>query len=222
MEPQTNPATVKRAILAYFIIVAAVSVYLIIYGVVYSNGTGVLEVKTNTAEAALSVSQADHQASIIGTGSTKVRLKPGVYQLVAVSSGNQVTQTVLIVKHEKTSKTLSLTGRTETPSVLSIDFKNTNALKDSGLSSPQLTSFEQDVFDYKSSAKEVVVDDSSISPGPRDPNDPNAPFTLNFDITIDSSRHKVTLTYKDNINVTTQFYDSDSNLLYDSATNQGE
>jgi hypothetical protein len=99
---------------------------------------------------------------------------------------------------------------------------NTSTLVDSGLTASQLVAFKKDVYNFKPSIQKLVIDSSSVSPGPHNKDDPNAQFSLNFKARADSQDYNFTLIYSDLDSVHTKIYDSFGVLVYDSLSQEAE
>ncbi|MDB5164339.1 MAG: hypothetical protein JWS12_957 [Candidatus Saccharibacteria bacterium] len=118
MNPQTdiylNPRA-KRFVSLGIIFVVLVCLYEIGLSLYTYQTTGVLSLSSSDKNAALSVSQADHNAKVIGAGSGKVRLKPGSYTVSATDNGYQTSTTVAVQARHKTSQNLKLAAAASSP-----------------------------------------------------------------------------------------------------------
>ena len=206
-----------------FILVAAFAAWQIIPAYNTYRSTGVLVVDASPSSAQLSISQENHQAAIIGTGSTKVRLQPGTYQLAATDSGSHTSVVVTVYKGRTTHSFLNVTssatnGNTQpVRTVQDVNFSGTDALVNDGLTTDQLNEMEQYFFQFKSSANTVAIDPNTVQAGPHNPN-VVSPFTLNFTVTVDSAPYKATVSYTDLNNVTLQLFNLQTGaVVYDSS-----
>lgn len=198
MTPAANKNTLAFARLLLLLIAAAiVSLAYIIWQTVHSlQNTGTLQVTvTYASDATLSISQPNHQAKLLGTGSAKVRLHPGTYLVMAKSAGKQAAQSVKITQGHTTAIKLNPAPIKAPPSINTAGFINFDTLVTNGLSSSQLTNLEQLFLSYKQSAQVFTVNPASVSPGPHDPNSDDPSFSLTFTGTIDSTPYAATVRY---------------------------
>ncbi len=109
MNPQTKQIQfIQRLLYASIIIALVVAAYQLIAAVSLSGITGTLNVVASNPAATLSITSADTEARIIGTGSVGVRLKPGSYLVAAYAAGYQASEVVIITKHHKSQITLQI------------------------------------------------------------------------------------------------------------------
>jgi hypothetical protein len=205
---------VWRAIL---FVVLIYSGYVVVSAVIVKQATGILKITASPKSADISISANDHNASFVGNGSARVRIAPGTYYLFATDSGRLTYETVKISKKQVTSVTLDLSKITGTPSVDKVNFENMGSLIDHGISSDQIKSIEAYIFQYKRSAKNVVVDPNSIQRLPPDP--ASGEFTVNFNVKIDGSTYSAKLSYSDIEAVRLYLYNSTGGAqVFDSQT----
>lgn len=223
---------IKRLLVVLYCLVIVLAAWQIIPAFNTYKSTGVLEVNASTSSAQLSISQENHQAAIIGTGSAKVRLLPGTYQVAAIDSGSRASAVVTVYKGRTTHSSLNVSGNNSanstnnnnTPQVRTaedINFEGTDALINDGLTTDQVNEMEQYFFQFKSSANTVTIDQNTVGPGPHNPN-VVSPFTLNFNVAIDSTSYKATISYTDLNNVTLQLFNPQTGaVVYDSSKPAG-
>jgi hypothetical protein len=174
-------------------VIALVVVGLIAKDVYSSQTTGLLEVVSPNKNATLSITQANHQAIIIGTGSAHVLLKPGSYLVGASSGGYSVADVVTIQKKQTTISRPDPANYTLLPSVVSINFENFDELANSGVTSGQLDNIKQAFFNFKKSTRKVELVANTITPAPLNPN--SSDFSMDFGVMVDSKIYKTTITY---------------------------
>ncbi len=181
--------------IAYLLLVVSL-VFSVLQALTIRRTTGILEVKTSDNTSAITISANNTQAASLGTGSARVRLKPGNYYVMAQTNGLRAAQTVTISLHQTTKITLQLASITPVlPSPASITFVNTAALLNNGLSSTQVTNLKQLFFTYAPSAKIISINIPSIEPGARDPSSATLWFSLTFTGSIDESPYNATVEY---------------------------
>src|SRR5581483_5874892 len=89
-----------------------------------------------------------------------------------------------------------------------------------GLSADQVEQIAQDVFQFNPKAATAIINQSSITPAPHDPNT-DIGFSVNFTIAIDGTNYAAVASYTDINNVTLQLSNpSTGSVLYDSSTGQ--
>lgn len=199
-----NPNYKQLVTIGFFVLVLF-GIYQIVSAAIAAQNTGVLSVTASKPGAVISVSRANKQAAIIGTGSARVRLAPGTYQLVAVNAGSRTASLVKITEKHSSRISLDLNKTSTLRSVASINFEGTDALVNNGLTATQVGELEQYFFQLKPSANKVVIDTASVQIGPHDLN--TSTFTLNFNVAVDSSAYKSTVSYADPNAVRLQLYE---------------
>jgi LysM repeat protein len=75
--------------------------------------TGTLVVNPATGGTKVSIGQPGGETKIVGTGSTTIRLKPGIYQITAADDAGATSKRIVIAKHATT--TLNLTNPPAVP-----------------------------------------------------------------------------------------------------------
>lgn len=195
-----TPLRSKRLLSVFIPILYALVVVFLIISVIQAvnskNSTGILAVQTSDKTSAISISATNTQAALIGTGSAKVRLKPGSYFVMAQTKGLRATQTVVISLHKTTKISLKITNITPViASPASITFINAASLLNYGLSSSQVSSLKQLFFTYSPSAKTIAIDANTIQSGPRNPNSTTTWFSLTFNGNIDELNYTATVEY---------------------------
>jgi hypothetical protein len=204
----------KLLLVAIYALVIALGVWQIVPAIKTHDRTGVLVVTSSLATAQLSISQNDRQAANIGTGSAKVRLYPGTYQVVASGSGNHTSAIVVVHAKQTTRSSLNLNNTNsgqQIHTVASITFNGMDSLLSAGLSTNQVNELEQYFFQFKPSANTVNINSDTVQSGSRDPNT-LSPFTLNFAVGVDSAAYNATVSYMDLNNVKLQLFDTKTNV----------
>jgi len=198
---------IGRILLLAYILVIALGSWQVSVAIEAHEHTGTLTVSSSMANTQISITQDNHQALTIGTGSANVRLQPGVYQVAGFSDGTFKTAIVSVsAKHTSTTH-LDLSSSSTAGSgqqlrtIEDVNFEGIDALISSGLSSEQASELEQYFFQFDQSAKTVSINTASVEPGPHNPNI-ISPFTLDFNVTIDASAYTATVAYYDTNNIT--------------------
>jgi|GEM_PF-3577840 len=106
--PSTMGKGAKVIIIIGIIIAAAIASAVIISAIITRQRTGVLEVKTSSKSAVISIQPANKKQEAIGKGNTKLRLTPGDYQVTASENGAETEAPVTITKKQVTSVDLSI------------------------------------------------------------------------------------------------------------------
>lgn len=197
------------------------SIYLIVSTIIIVNTTGILNV-TTTPKATISVSRSNSQAKIIGkAGSAGVRLKPGVYQVLAkTSSGEEAAKVITITKKRSTALNLKPTSSPRLRSINDVDFENFDDLLDYGLTVDQINILKRDFFVYKTTSKGIAINLTSVKSGQRTPFT-NQPFILTFSTRIDSQNIVAKASHQSIDDMRLQLYSpKDAHLLFDSYDNK--
>ena len=194
-----NDNRVKRYIWIGYWVIIALLVYQLAGSFITSRDTGTLKVNSSAANTKISISQDNHQASYIGTGSAKIRIAAGTYLLLATSNGNRTWATVVVRDKQTTSSYLNLVSPTThiLPSADSINFIGFDNFLNYGMPSSQLDNLRQAFFQYSKSIKTVTVDTSSINQARHDPNSASTIAIINFKVTVDSSKYNAVFNYDD-------------------------
>ncbi len=88
--------TRRRLLLALLVCVTILSIYELVSSVYVSQTTGILQIKPLGSGVFLTVERSGKQAVNLGRGETRVRLKPGAYQLLVTKNRNQDTKQFVI------------------------------------------------------------------------------------------------------------------------------
>lgn len=96
-------------------------------------------------------------------------------------------------------------------------FQGLSAFISNGLTTDQTNDLIKAFSTFAPNSKNVSIDTSSISPGPRDPNK-ISPFSLNFKVAVDSSSYRGVVSYSDLTSVRLILYDSSGKQVFDSGT----
>jgi len=201
-----------------FILCILGCIWIVLSAIITSQTTGMLYIKSSDPKAGLIISQAGRQAVAVGTGSAKIRLRPGSYQISALDSGKQANATEEVYKKHTTTSYLNPARLVELPSVDTISFKGTGALINVGLTTEQLSDLEQDFFQYKPSAHTININTASVEPGPYNPS-VSTTFTVNFNVSIDSKLYKATIGYSGFSAIQLNLYNPQSNaVVFSSST----
>lgn len=213
----SEPRYLKPLVTIAICLIVLWGIYQVVSGFVAVQNTGILTVNASKPDAVISISQANGGAVIIGTGTARVRLYPGTYQLVAMDAGSRTAVITKISKQHSSHVSLDLNKTSIIRSAASINFQNMSALINNGLTTTQVGQLEQYFFRFKPSTNRVAVDASSVRAGTH--NLETSTFTLYCDVSIDSKAYKATLTYADSNNIRMYLYNSsDNSLVFDSNT----
>jgi hypothetical protein len=211
----------------YYLAVCFVSIFLvyqILYVVVVAQKTGVLDVRSSEPKSQISISRVDKGVQLIGTGSARIRLAPGTYQLYAIYAGRHTISFVTVQKKHTANSYLNLSSSPTLPTVDSIMFVSINSLLDYGVSAPQLSNLKQAIFQFSNSIKKVIVDPNTVSTAPHDPNSDSILNAISFAVVIDGKSYNATMNYYslgDNIRL--YLYSPQTNaVVYDSGATSAQ
>ena len=201
-------AKFKFALFVAYVIVIAFAIWQIVPAVITAGRTGTLNVTSSASNTQISLSEENHQATSVGTGSARVRLQPGTYQVAGFADGHYATQIVTVSVGQTTNMTLNLNQSQQSQSnnqqartVVDVNFEGISQLLSYGISSQQTAEMQQYFFQFKPTENTVSIDTSSISSAPRDPN-VISPQTLDFTVTIDNTTYNAAVSYYDTNNIT--------------------
>jgi len=168
------------------------------------NTTGTLSVTTFADNATISITQDNKNAVVVGTGTAKLRLDPGTYQLAASSNGvHNTAQTTITLKGHNTvhiGKPIPVVSSSD-----DVTFTGIDILNDRGLTADQTDKLRILFFEYNSKAATVTVDPDSIVNGPHLHDDD--PFTKNFTGKIGAQKYRATITFSDLEDLELTLYD---------------
>lgn len=210
-----NRRQITLVIVLIYIVVIGMMGYFIASAIQIHDRTGILSVKASDKSAIITISENNHEAKILGTGAATVRLATGSYYLVADANGKQTSAVAHITAGKTASINLDLEHSTFLPSPETISYDNLDSLINSGITSDQITLIKQYFFAFKPTAQLVNIDPNSVQPGPHDPNT-SIGFTLNFNVRVDDTSYKATLTYPDASSVQLQLFDDQGKVVFDS------
>lgn len=100
----------------------------------------------------------------------------------------------------------------------STEFQGIDSFIDSGLTTAQTNEMVKDFSKFSPKAKTVSVDPNSLSPGPHDPN-LDQPFTINFNVSIDSTPYRGTVFYSGLDKLRLTLYSASGSPVFDSDLN---
>jgi hypothetical protein len=164
----------------------------------------------------LSVSQTNRAAQVIGRGTARVHLNPGIYHLAAVTDGKETVATATVTKHQVTVARLDFSQSVTLRSMLDVDFRNTAAIINHGLTTSQLNSLERGFFRFRPTAKTVTINPASVKSPPHNIVIDGATFKLNFKVTVDTSTYAATTLYSGFDTIRLLLYDRSGSLVFDS------
>ena len=210
MTPQTerNRALALQLALVAIIGLAVIFVYLLLTSLPVSKTTGLVTIDTFATDSVITISQNERTAAVVGTGSAKLRLLPGVYLVSAKSNGQ--TGNARVTVHKQVASIVNITQGTVVDSVPTpdtINFLGTDAFIARGLTVDQVSNLKTLFFKYKKSASKITIDKNSLERGERNPGSGD-PFVMNFTGKIDGTAYKATITYTDTENLELTLFNS--------------
>jgi hypothetical protein len=215
----TQRLPIRQLLSAIIIVLALIVAFEVASALIIRNKTGLLEVSA-PAGTNITISANNKAAINIGVSSAKFRIAPGSYLLMGEKNGARGTLIATVTKGQITSVNLSPTSSAGPRSSQSINFSGQNGLINAGLSVSQVNEIEQDIFEYKSSATTVTIDQSSIEPGPHNPNT-DIGFKLDFSVSIDGTTYAAVANYVETQDTSLQLTNSSGQVVYNSnATTQ--
>lgn len=219
-----NPSTDRLRPLLVLAVLAAAAfcAYSLATAFTLTQQTGILALTATEPASAFSVSQADRSAKFIGTGSVRIRLQPGTYEVTANHAGKQVASMVRVNARQVTTEELDFSRTNLLPSVSTVNFQGTAALIASGLTSAQVSAFERTIFTFKPTAQSVIIDATSVQPGPHKPSDGKT-FTTDLQLSVDGSVYNAVISRSDLSTIGLRLYDpATAQLVFDSAHQPGQ
>ena len=138
------------------------------------------------------------------------------------TAGNHITKKKLLftpknIPYQELSeeqKQAILQGQTYHPlSKNNINFLGINSLLNYGVTSRQLATLEQIVFQFRSNAATVSLDTKSISPVPHDSNSSSTSDSINFNLKIDTKTYSAKIDYSSLTILRLYLYDSQNGGL---------
>jgi hypothetical protein len=201
------------------IIVVLVLIVVAEIGLAFSirDKTGLLVVSA-PAGTNISISAQNSAATNLGTGNATVHIDPGTYLLMGAKNGLKGMVVATVTKGQTTNVSIAPTS-TSVKSAQSITFNGQGGLINAGLSVSQVNDIEQDIFQYKSTANTVTIDQNSIEPGAHNPNT-DIGFTLNFDVSIDGTSYTAVASYTDTQDAALQLTNTAGQVVFTSSSVQ--
>jgi hypothetical protein len=193
--PPARKLPIGRLIIITIIILAIIVAIEVISALSIRGKTGLLEVSA-PAGTSISISAPGQAAASIGTTAAKLRIDPGTYLLVGTQNGAHGALVATVSQGQTTDVSLQPSSISSIRSEQDINFKGVSGLINAGLTVSQVNEIEQDIFNYKTTANTVTIDQNSIEPGPHNPNT-DIGFTLDFTVSIDSTTYAAVATYTD-------------------------
>lgn len=209
MNPSTS--TNRRRLLRLMTIVAIILAVLIVVRTVLAinlkQHTGILRITPFASNAGVSISQDTAQATLVGTGTVNIRVKPGSYLIAAGSDGKVGMAQATVNKQGKTDVRVVYTDENAVPAPDNIDFTGTSQFIDRGLSQDQVSNLKNMFFKYKESAKQITITKDSLTITYPVTDDGTQPFIGNFSGTIDGKPYRGQVAYTDLENVVLTIFD---------------
>jgi hypothetical protein len=91
-------------------VILGISTFELFDGFHIKNSTGLLQVSSNVSAAGITISQTNHSAAFIGSGSATVRLVAGSYTISVAVNGYQTTKTIVVSAKQTVAASLTLPG----------------------------------------------------------------------------------------------------------------
>lgn len=208
-----NTRLIKIIVNVLAIACLVVCVWMLLYTFLSSRDTGTLYIKSSNKSAGLVISQTNKQAILVGTGSVKIRLKPGVYQVSAIQNGKQSNIIARVIKQHTTNVVLGPIRSYMLPSAQTINFKNMDTLINNGLTTEQISTLEENLFQFKHTAQIVTVEPNSVEPAAHNPN-LDTGWTINFDVLVDSVSYKATVQFSGLEDLQLSLYNQQGSLVF--------
>jgi hypothetical protein len=165
--------------------------YMLISAYSTAQSSGLLVISSSDQKAAITVGETDHEAIIVGQGAAKVRLKPGTYQIVAGDGTKRGAALATLSKNKITHVNVTVATPVMKPTIGNVDFEGTGTFLDQGLTSGQVSSLEQLLFNYDMGVQKVVINTSSIQSG----QSADGNFTMSFNLQLDSESYQANIEY---------------------------
>jgi hypothetical protein len=200
MNPPLNSPRARAIAGLGIIAIILLCAYWVITAYQETQNTGKIKITSNIPDTILSVSG----------------LKPGTYLVSGTSSSKSDSAVVSIAKRQITTVALKLSDIPKLPSPDNINFQGLDALLDSGLGANQIIALKGDFFRFKTTAKQVTIDKSSIKPAPRNPNTDTS-FTTNFSGSVDGAPYSVAINFTDTDTLTLILTNSQGVQVFNSA-----
>ncbi len=204
-------------ILRIGLIILLLEIIFLIYSVFNTiqikNSTGIISVTSSNNKDSIVIGQPSHQFYPIGTGAAKVSLYPGSY-IVESINGNQVdVKTVNVKKKSYTSVNLNPSTIFKLPYLENLSFINASALSNAGLTSTQVSMFQNLIYGFNPYAKTITIETDTISASPPNPANQN-PFSIKFKFVIDSTNYNASINYGSNLNtISLNIYNQAGSLI---------
>lgn len=203
---------IRQILLALGLAVLVACAYGLISTFIAVRTTGILSVSASVSQALISISQPNHEAKIVGTGTAKVHLRPGLYQVRGYVGRDSAVETIKVTRNKVANVTLHLSETPRIRSVDDIDFNGLSSLTDNGLSDDQTAALKLAFFRFKTSTEVVTINGESFTPAPR-----NSATTIGFSATVnvsmDSTPYQAKITYSGLSNLNLSLYDPQTNSL---------
>lgn len=201
---------IRQVLVALVVLVAAVCLFSLLKTIIIIKTTGLVRVDASIAQATISVSQDRHEAKVVGTGTAKIRLKPGLYQIRGYVGHDSATKTIKVNKGDTAKVSLELGQVPRVRSVDDVDFNGISRLTNSGLSEEQTTELQLAFFRFNTAAEVVAIDGDSYSPGARD-SARSIGFTATFSVTMDSKPYKANISWTNSHAINLRLNDAQAN-----------
>lgn len=217
MYPSKNNNTLNRLFVVGVVLLVGLLALIANSSIHTRNTTGTVSITTFATDTAISISQNDTNAELVGHGSAELRLAPGSYIVTARNNEHSATGRVTVQAKKHTKLYLPDNQPPVVPSPDDITFTGMDEITNHGLTADQTYNLRNLFFAYKQRAKTVQINTGSIAQAPHNP-DSNDPFVLNFNVTIDSTVYSASISYTDLQNVELTLRDSTGATVFNQAS----
>jgi hypothetical protein len=139
------------------------------------------------------ITQSGHQALFVGNNSTKIRIKPGRYEVLAIYQQKQTGKVAMVISQQTTNINLYKLSDVTLPSINSVRFLNGGGFTSYGMPATQLNALELALFKFDPYVKGVVF--SNINFVPFNPNSSSTLSNVTFNVNMDGKVYSGNLSY---------------------------
>ncbi len=210
-----NYLKIIRLALVVIFIEILFSLYYLLNTIQLKNNTTLISVKSLGVNDSLMVGVKQGQFMSIGRGEANIRLSPGNY-VVESYSGRLVDIKTLSVGKKTQTIQLSPSLVYRLPVLSNVIFDGLSALSNNGITVSQINMLKSLLFTFRPYGQNISIIDNSLTSSLPNPANSN-PFSLQFNLKIDSTIFKANLSYGSDLNsITLNLYDNNNKLVYSS------
>ena len=210
-----NYLKIIRLALVVIFIEILFSLYYLLNTIQLKNNTTLISVKSLGVNDNLMVGVKQGQFMSIGRGEANIRLSPGNY-VVESYSGRLVDIKTFSVDKKTQTIQLSPSLVYRLPVLSNVVFDGLSALSNDGITVSQINMLKSLLFTFRPYEQNISIIDSSLTSSLPNPANSN-PFSLQFNLKIDSTIFKANLSYGSDLNsITLNLYDNNNKLVYSS------